>query len=1441
MILPIRSSQQRKISILPVLALTMAASPLAAQVSINEIRIDQPSTDNDEYFELAGPAATDLSALTYLVIGDGSGGTGGSGVIEAVVSLSGSSVTASGFFVAAESTFTLGTADLTTSINFENSDNVTHLLVRDFTGSNGQDLDTDDDGALDSSPWLELVDCIGLVETVGSGELIYCADTVGPDGAFVPGHVIDCPGGFKIGAFSPAGGNDTPGSFNDCGQVSVEISEIRIDQPGTDNDEYFELAGDAGDALDGLTYLVIGDGAGGSGVIESVVSLGGSSVPASGFFVAAESTFTIGAADLTTSINFENSDNVTHLVVRDFTGSNGQDLDTDDDGALDSSPWLELVDCIGLVETVGSGDLIYCADTVGPDGAFVPGHAIDCPGGFEIGAFDPAGGDDTPGAVNSCSGGPTGGALVINEIDYDQPGTDTAEFIEIYNADSVDVSLSGFSLELVNGNGTAVYKTIALPNVSLAAGDYFVVCANSATVFGCDLDVSPDTNLVQNGAPDAVALTLGGTIVDTVSYEGDVPGYTEFSGVALVDDSSGGTGGPNENKSISRLPDGFDTNQNNIDFQFVCSTPGAANSSATANCPSIAPPNLLINEIDYDQPGSDAAEFIEILNNGTGSIDLTDIDLLTINGSGGGATIANTISLPSVTLGPGGYFVVCGNAVNVVNCDLDVTPSTNLIQNGAPDAVALVRGGIVLDAVSYEGDTGAPYTEGSGSGLEDSGALDQDFRGIGRFPDGTDTNVNNVDLVNACITPGGPNTSLTTNCTAVAPTLEIWEIQGSGQASLFDGQTIQTQDNVVTAVGTDQFAMQTPTARSDGDIDTSDGIVVFTGGAPTVEQGDVVTVTGEVIEFFGLTEFSGFASVDIVASGNPVPAPVAFDPTVPSPDPTTPSCSIEFECYEGMLIKIMDGTVTGPNQRFSPDPIAEVHITAAPARTFREPGIEFPGLAMPIPTWDGNPEVFELDPDKLGLANLIIPAGSSFSATGVLGFEFGGYELWPNMLEVTAAPLPLPVRAREAGEMTVGTLNLFRLFDDVDDDPDGDRNDSVVGTEEYQRRLDKFSVYILDVLGAPDILAVQEVEKLGVLADLAAQIEADDPSVVYSAMLEEGNDIGTIDVGFLVRSNITVDAITQVDPDVTFFNPVSMEYDILHDRPPLLLEGSCELQFGTFPIAVMAVHNRSLSGIDGSEGERVRKKRLLQAESIATKVQEMQSSDPDVRLVVTGDFNAFEFTDGYVDSLSIIAGDFDPAMSFVCSEAVCMGDLVEPNLTNQVLSLDAGERYSFIFRGNAQALDHALTSAKLADEITGVEYGRGNADAAVDLINDDGSEEPANLPLRSSDHDGLVVYISKDKDADGVPNDADVCPATVIPEDVPTKRLGTNRFALTDWDGLFDTKAPNGKGPRLSFTLGDTAGCSCEQIIAVQGLGNGHTKFGCSIGAMQNWISLVNP
>ena len=393
------------------------------------------------------------------------------------------------------------------------------------------------------------------------------------------------------------------------------------------------------------------------------------------------------------------------------------------------------------------------------------------------------------------------------------------------------------------------------------------------------------------------------------------------------------------------------------------------------------------------------------------------------------------------------------------------------------------------------------------------------------------------------------------------------------------------------------------------------------------------------------------------------------------------------------------------------------------------------------------PEVFELDPDKLGLSNQIIPAGSTFTATGVLGFEFGGYELWPSALDVTDfAPLPVPVRERDPGEFTVASLNLFRLFDDVDDPPsfaaDGrQRDDTVVSTAEYLRRRAKLAAYILDVLDAPEVVAVQEAESLGVLEDLASDIMALDATVVYSAYLEEGNDLGTIDVGFLVRDTVRVDAVTQLGKFETFVNPITLEDNILHDRPPLLLEArfpadNVDSDTDVFKFQVLGVHNRSLGGIEDSEGLRVKVKRLEQAQSIAEKVEDLQGPNGNKRFMVTGDFNAFEFTDGYVDAVGQIKGDFDPGDNQLSGP-----DLVNPDLRNVVDTIiPAWDRYSFIFRGSAQVLDHALLSAKLERFVRGAEYGRGNADAAVDLINDDLTV------LRSSDHDGLVVYIQSDPD-----------------------------------------------------------------------------------------------
>ncbi|HVP39574.1 MAG TPA: T9SS type A sorting domain-containing protein [Candidatus Saccharimonadales bacterium] len=202
--------------------LLLAAPHAMAQVQINEIRTDNTGTDTDEYFELKGPPGMSLTNYWYIVIGDTTVGRY-CGTIESVTPLAGFSIQADGLLCLRNSNDTpvLTGYDGAVKLNFENSDNVTHMLVTGFTGTRGQDLDTNDDGVLDITPWTGVVDAVGLttglpVNCSGGSEYIYCSTVLGPDGGSVPGHVYRCAdtNAWVIGKFSPLGLTDTPGAPN---------------------------------------------------------------------------------------------------------------------------------------------------------------------------------------------------------------------------------------------------------------------------------------------------------------------------------------------------------------------------------------------------------------------------------------------------------------------------------------------------------------------------------------------------------------------------------------------------------------------------------------------------------------------------------------------------------------------------------------------------------------------------------------------------------------------------------------------------------------------------------------------------------------------------------------------------------------------------------------------------------------------------------------------------------------------------------------------------------------------------------------------------------------------------------------------------------------------------------------------------------------------------
>ena len=182
-----------------------------------------------------------------------------------------------------------------------------------------------------------------------------------------------------------------------------------------------------------------------------------------------------------------------------------------------------------------------------------------------------------------------------------------------------------------------------------------------------------------------------------------------------------------------------------------------------------AQPGLKINEVDYDQPGTDNAEFIELVNSSSLSIDLGLYTVLLVNGLNG--SIYDSIILPSQTLNPGEMFVICGNSGMVVNCNFIIPVATDIIQNGSPDGIAIRENTSlnIIDALSYEGSLALPYVEGTGLPTAQSDNNTTAYLGISRYPDGYDTQNNSTDFIRACVTPGAGNVNVSSNCQSPTP------------------------------------------------------------------------------------------------------------------------------------------------------------------------------------------------------------------------------------------------------------------------------------------------------------------------------------------------------------------------------------------------------------------------------------------------------------------------------------------------------------------------------------------------------------------------------------------------------------------------------------------------------------------------------------------------
>ncbi len=899
-------------------------------------------------------------------------------------------------------------------------------------------------------------------------------------------------------------------------------------------------------------------------------------------------------------------------------------------------------------------------------------------------------------------------APVINEFSASTAGTDV-EYVEIYGPPSTDLStLTILEIEADSGTTAGTIDEVIAVGTTDASGFYLASLAPNALengsltlllVEGFTGALGNDLDTDNNGTFDTTPWTR---IVDAVTVHDGGAGDLSYGAPVLGVSYDGLPFAPG---GASRIPDGADAD---------AATDWVRNDFDLAGIPTFA--GTPVSGEAYNTPGAtNQAVPAELAPAVTATVPAN-----AATGIAGNAPLSVTFSEP-VTAAAGAFTLEC-----------PVGTAVGLTVTGGPTTFTL------------DPDTDIPASTTCTATVVAANVTDQDG-----------------------VAPANMAANYVWTFTTSAAPIRIHAIQGPGATSPLVGSSVVTT-GIVTAVRSVGFYIQEPDATVDADPLTSEGIYVYTGGAPPAAAvvGALVQVSGTVAEYApghaSLTEITG-PTVSQISTGNALPTATVLTAAFPSPAGSYE----QLEPLEGMRVAVPSMTVVTPT-----DGNASANYTAGSsngvffgvvsdlARPFREAGFKYP-LTPPggttIPQWDANPELIRVDSDGLtGATRLDLSSRTVLTnVVGPLDYSWDRYTLLPepppNGPVVATEFAPRAVSDPTATEFTVASYNLQRFYDAAND-PLVD--DDVLTTAQYEARLAKASLGIRDYMKTPDVVGVIEVENLATLQALATRISTDAfaasrPDPMYQAYLIEGNDVGGIDVGFLVKTapvapgvpRVEVVSVTQELDGSVLTNPDSST-TVLHDRPPLMLRAIVHAaNGGTYPVTVIENHLRSLGSVDSTaagsdgwatEGDRVRAKRLAQAVDLASFVQGLQTADPSERIILMGDMNAFEVNDGYGHSMGTMSG-----VAFADDSTVVPGDgtdLVTPDLLNLLSTAPAEERYGYTFEDAPQNLDHMLVGAGLvaATPAFRLEHARINADFP--------NVDRPDTVVRLSDHDPLVGF-----------------------------------------------------------------------------------------------------
>ena len=543
-------------------------------------------------------------------------------------------------------------------------------------------------------------------------------------------------------------------------------------------------------------------------------------------------------------------------------------------------------------------------------------------------------------------------------------------------------------------------------------------------------------------------------------------------------------------------------------------------------------------------------------------------------------------------------------------------------------------------------------------------------------------------------------------------TLTIPVIQGAGSSSAYNNTSVSTT-GIVTAkyIGSGMingFFLQDETG--DADPNTSDGIFVYTT-TDNVSVGDKIQLTATVNEYSGRTQLTNPTNMTVVSRNNPLPVvKIVYD-----------IYNWNLEEYEGMLVEFNQTLWVNNNSRLQAYGELELGVKRKPSPT----NVAFPASAAYQALVSEN-SLQPLYMDDTRASNYITPIvladanGTRRTGERVINFQAivdytsGKFVIYPVQFPVTFHGNPRQAAPDEAGNynLKVCAFNLEYYLTQS------------FGTgygPEDQTQANKQHIKIVEALKAidADIYGLIEIEQgqaaLTKLANALNNIAGDSK---YSFVNDGGSASGSYTkVGYLYRS----DKVSPYSTLVNINSPTPANRKKLQAFQ--LNENNERFIFSLNHLKAKSGCPSSGEDADQGDGQSCfNATRVNETNAIISSVNTNKASKyKDEDVLVMGDMNAYAFE--------------DPIQAFI-----------KAGYKDMHREMHGDSAYSYVYRGEAGYLDHALATPSLAKQITFVSAFHINADEPA-MFEYSGSNYQANM-YRCSDHDPVVVGISLSSGAD---------------------------------------------------------------------------------------------